>query len=390
MLEAYSFIQDNTELEGFYQAHKTVEWFALDTEFVGEKRYETLLCLIQVASPLGLYLIDPFKVSDLSPFLKLLENPKIRKLTHAGENDYRLLNLKFGTIPQNIFDMQVGAGFIGHGYPISYSKLVERELGIEINKSYAAADWESRPLKPQQLTYALSDVAHLNDLYLKISNKLNKKKRLAWVESELKTWQNTAYYLRDPYKEVLNNTLMQNLRPQKQYFLMRLYEWRRQEAEKFNYSKEMVLPAKYIAPILRGIDSGKQSLLDNRTIPDRIISQHWDTFQRLFYAQPTTEEETILKRLPPQTIKDDPDRETSMELIYVLVKLKCIESDIAPQLVLNKSELSQAQSGDILISDHADDWRQHFLGENLIKWLNARENLTIETQENEVTIRMKT
>ena len=86
----YTLIETSEDLQNFYEINKNVEWLALDTEFIGERRFETLLCLIQVATPNGYYLIDPIKISELTPFLALLEDEKILKLTHAGENDYRL------------------------------------------------------------------------------------------------------------------------------------------------------------------------------------------------------------------------------------------------------------------------------------------------------------
>ena len=73
---------------------------------MGEKRFVTLLCLIQIASEHGYYLIDPIKIEDLSPLIELIEDEQIIKITHAGENDFRLFNILFGTLPKNIFDTQ--------------------------------------------------------------------------------------------------------------------------------------------------------------------------------------------------------------------------------------------------------------------------------------------
>ena len=87
----YNLIETQDDLEHFYRTNKNVTQLAFDTEFVGEKRYYTLLCLVQVATEHGFYLIDPLKIKDLRPFLRLLEDPNILKITHAGENDYRLL-----------------------------------------------------------------------------------------------------------------------------------------------------------------------------------------------------------------------------------------------------------------------------------------------------------
>lgn len=384
----YTLIETADALKNFYDTNRHVEWLALDTEFIGERRYETLLCLIQVASPNGYFLIDPIKITDLTDFLRLIEDEKILKLTHAGENDYRLLNQNWGTIPKNIFDTQIAAGFVGHGYPTSYAKLVEKELSFSLDKGYAATDWEARPLKRKQLEYALSDVVYLYDLYKHLQRRLLKTKRVTWVESEIQRWETPQYYKRDPHREALMNTMMQSVKQHKQVFLLRLYEWRRSEAQRLNYSKEMVLPAKFIAPILRGIDAGKQALLDSRIIPDRLIEQNWTTFQSMYEPRANEEEMEILSRLPPLS-KDDPKKEISMELLHVLVKFKCMESGVAPSLVLNKSDLTYAQPGEDLFNQASSDWRREFLGDAMIKWLNERGELTIMMNENKVLVTMK-
>jgi ribonuclease D len=383
----YTLIENATDLRQFCLAHEEIDWLALDTEFIGEKRYEVLLCLIQVASPLGYYLIDPISVGNLKPFLRLVEDENILKISHAGENDYRLLNAYDGTIPKNVFDTQVAAGFIGHGYPISYAKLVEKEVHVSLDKGYAATDWEARPLKRKQLEYALSDVVYLYEVYQKLKDELLKVNRLSWAQTEMQRWETAEYYDRDPNREALMNTMMHNLRQPKQLFLLRLYEWRRQEAQRLNHSKEMILGAKFIAPIVRSIDNGKQALLDSRIIPDRLVMNNWDTFQKLYQKKGTEEELAILQKIPPLS-KEDPVREISMEMLHVLVKFKCMESGVAPSLVLNKSELTYAREGDEFFSGE-NDWRREFLGTALMKWLNERRELTAVFEAEEVVLKMK-
>ena len=384
----YALIEDDLALINFCNQNKDIEWMAIDTEFIGERRYETLLCLIQVATVEGFYLIDPLRVTDLKPFLALLESPAILKITHAGENDYRLLNQNWDLIPQNLFDTQVAAGFVGLGYPISYAKLVEKEMNVVVDKGYAATDWEARPLKRKQLEYALSDVTHLREIYESQRNQLEAKGRYDWVQSEMKIWETPQYYTRDPHREALMNTMMQSMRTHKQIFLLRLYEWRRSEAQRLNYSKEMILPAKFISPIIRAIESGKQALLDSRIIPDRVVEQHWKTFRNLFETKPTDAEFEILKRLPPSK-KEDPKRDVSIELLHILVKFKCMESGIAPQLVMNKSDLTYLKPGEDLFADDLNDWRKDFLGEALIKWLHGRGELHVEIKHDTVLVTSK-
>ena len=92
-VQDYKLVETAEALEAFYHENKQTAWMAVDTEFRGERRFETLLCLIQVATAQGFYLIDPIALKNLDLFLSLLEDENILKITHAGENDYRLLHL---------------------------------------------------------------------------------------------------------------------------------------------------------------------------------------------------------------------------------------------------------------------------------------------------------
>ncbi len=56
----------------------------LDTEFVGEETYHPRLCLVQVATPSRLFLIDPLTTGPLDDFWKLLLDPDRVVVVHAG------------------------------------------------------------------------------------------------------------------------------------------------------------------------------------------------------------------------------------------------------------------------------------------------------------------
>ena len=381
----FDIIDTPEKLRAFYDLNKDSEWMAFDTEFIGEKRFDTLLCLIQAATEKGFFIIDPIVLEDFGLFFDIIEDPKILKITHAGENDYRILAQNWGVVPQNIFDTQLAAGFINYNYPISYSKLVEKELGGEINKSYAATNWDMRPLKTKQLEYALSDVRHLHDLYINLRFKLNEAGRYLWVMQELKSWQVFENYERDPYKDVITGSLIQGLNKRKQILLLRLHLWRFEEAKRLNCSKENVLPVKHIGPIVRAIDEGKQVLLESRIISSRIIEQHWNTFKELYARKPAEEELALLQKVS-QAPKEDPIRDVCFELIHALIKYESITQGIAPQLVLNKSDISNFELEEIISTQNGDDWRSEFLGKTLITWLNARKQLKIENVEDKIIL----
>lgn len=383
---AYKLIETQSALLDFVASHQQVEWLAFDTEFIGEKRYHALLCLIQIASPTGFYLIDPFGLENLNPFLALITNPNILKITHAGENDYKILYQDFGIVPKNIFDTQLAAGFVGYNYPVSFQRLVEQELNIFLDKSYVVADWEERPLRQKAIDYALNDVVYLHRLYVKLSSYLKTKQRYNWLQSEVNRWEYPDFYERDPHLEALNSNLMLGLRRNKQVFLIRLYAWRRNEAKRLNCSKEMVLPARHLGTILKGVEGGKQNLLDNRTIPNSLVSQYWAVFEAL-YRQPITPEEIeILKKLPSSATTETARQAVSMELLHTLVKYRCVEMGVASSLVMNKSDLTSAQQGKEMFE--VQDWRIEFLGADLLDWINKRGDLKIVMGDGKVILTM--
>ena len=121
----YQLIETEEDIQLFLKENQDIKWIGFDTEFIGEKRFHTLLCLVQLATENGNYLIDTLKLTSLPEILRIFEDPSILKLTHAGENDYRIFYQQFNIIPQNVFDTQIAAGFIGYKYPTSFQKLLD-------------------------------------------------------------------------------------------------------------------------------------------------------------------------------------------------------------------------------------------------------------------------
>ncbi len=389
MAEDYTLIDTPLGLQQFAEAHQHADWMSLDTEFIGEKRFHTLLCLIQIVSPEGTFLIDPIEISDISPLLEIVENPNITKITHAGDNDYRLFNELFDTVPKNIFDTQIAAGFIGHRYPLSFGKLVHEELGIRLNKGYGVTDWDTRPFQKKQLKYALDDVLPLFDLYQKIRDKLEELGRLHWAEEEFKELEQADYYERDPHREALRNNMMLNLPKKERAFLLRLYAWRLKVAEEKDYSKEMVLPKKHIGHIVRGMRSGKDALFKNRRLPNGYIKRHGSTFFDLYHQEVTPEEEEILKRIPNQA-KMNPQEELLLEMLRMLIEYKCLEENVSADLAMPRSILKKMKADPHYFDPMLrSGWREEFLGKQFLEWLEQREYLHLKMTDGKVEFTLK-
>src|ERR1700710_707462 len=142
----------------------------VDTEFLRETTYYPLLCVVQMASPEEAVVIDALAPGiDLKPFFELMGNEKVLKVFHAARQDIEIIWHRANLLPHPIFDTQVAAMVLGHGDSISYDQLVQRITGDTLDKSNRFTDWTRRPLSNAQISYALSDVTHLRDVYLKLN-----------------------------------------------------------------------------------------------------------------------------------------------------------------------------------------------------------------------------
>lgn len=388
-IQEYTLIDNKRDLEEFYKKNQNIDWLCFDTEFVGEKRFVTLLCLIQVATEHGFYLIDPLKLPHVDPLLRLIEDEKIIKITHAGDNDYRLLYNLYGILPKNVFDTQIASGFVGYKYPVSFRRLMESELSMRLSKGYAVTDWESRPFKAKQLKYALDDVVYLYDLWKSLEQKLKKEGRLAWAEEEFAVLEQASYYYKSPYKEALSSSMIKALNRKEQVFLIRLYAWRIKVASEKNYSKEMVLPSKMIGQIVRSIHSGKDALKSNRRIPDKIAQRYGDTFVELYKKSITAEEKRVLKKIPNDYV-DNPKNDLLMEMLNLLIRYKCMQEGVSPNLVLPRSIVKRLKAEESFNEPLLENsWRREFLGEDFINWLKYRDQLEIEMSGGKIALIME-
>lgn len=181
------FITQTSQMEWCLQQISNSDAIGFDTEFVGEDAYRPELCLIQVATPEHLFVIDPLSVGSLEQFWKLLLDPARATIIHAGREDIRICFFQVGKPPANVFDVQLAAGLVGLTYPIGYAGLVYDVLGQRMSKGETLTDWRRRPLLPAQVRYAFDDVRHLLPVWKKLTEKLKRLKRTAWAQEEFKS-----------------------------------------------------------------------------------------------------------------------------------------------------------------------------------------------------------
>ena len=157
------------------------ECYGFDTEFHTERTYVPDLALIQIAWADTVALVDPLAV-DPAPLAEVFGGGGVA-IAHAASQDLDVLMAACGAVPATVFDTQIVAGFLGMSTP-SLGRLVETMLGVSLPKADRLSDWLERPMSERQLSYAVSDVAHLLELRTVLTDRLRALGRLEWAIDE--------------------------------------------------------------------------------------------------------------------------------------------------------------------------------------------------------------
>src|ERR1041385_936941 len=153
------------------------EWVAVDTEADSLHAYPEKVCLIQISTAAGDELIDPLANLDLTPLLDALSGHEL--IMHGADYDLRLLEKHHRFIPSMIFDTMLASRLLGLSQ-FSLSHLVEKYLGVKLEKGAQKANWALRPLTERMERYARNDTHYLRPLEEQLKTELKSKCRLAW------------------------------------------------------------------------------------------------------------------------------------------------------------------------------------------------------------------
>jgi len=160
---------------------------ALDTEADSMHSYFHKVCLIQVSANGHHMIIDPLAVEpdDLRPLWEVVSNAAVPLLMHGADYDIRILDRDYGIRVAGLQDTQIMAQLLGEP-KTGLAALLEKELGVSLDKKYQRADWGRRPLGAGHLAYAAADTVHLADLADRLRVRLEELGRWTWAEEEFR------------------------------------------------------------------------------------------------------------------------------------------------------------------------------------------------------------
>jgi ribonuclease D len=172
-------IDTNEQLAAYLPVVRAAEWIAVDTEADSLHAYPEKVCLIQISTVAGDRLIDPLADMDIDPLLDALGSHRL--IMHGADYDLRLLRKHHEFVPGAIFDTMLAARLLGDRQ-FGLGSLVEKHLGVKLEKGPQKANWARRPLTERMEKYARNDTHYLKPLSDKLKQELQQQGRLAWHE----------------------------------------------------------------------------------------------------------------------------------------------------------------------------------------------------------------
>lgn len=377
------YITTTAELEIVCNRLQNADFVTVDTEFLRDNTYYPLLCLIQIADDHDAHAIDPLAEDmDLSAFWDLMKNPDIIKVMHACRQDMEIMFNEMQSLPTPVFDTQVAASVCGFGDSVGYETLVNKIAKKSIDKSSRYTDWSRRPLTDKQLDYAIGDVTHLRKIYSYLSTRMNDKGRYNWMDDEMSILTSESTYNIDP-KAVWKRVKVRTNNARFLGVLTQIAEWRELQAIERNIPRNRVCKDDVLLEIcahppkkaedldkIRGLSKGfsrskggiaLMSFIEaGMAIPD-------DELPKVARSKP--------RKSPPPMV----------DLLKVLLKIRCTEEGVAPRLVASSADIEAIALDPEAEIKAVSGWRYDIFGKDALALINGKMALTSDQGQIKVT-----
>jgi len=370
-----SLITESAAVAAFCARQKGAQFVTVDTEFMRERTYWPILCVVQVAGPEEAVAIDALAEGiDLKPLLALMADARILKVFHAARQDLEIFFQLSGEVPHPIFDSQVAAMVCGFGDAVSYETLVKRLAGASLDKASRFTDWAHRPLTERQIEYALADVVHLRTVYDRLQHLLAENGRAGWFEEEMADLVDPAIYRSEP-AEAWRRFRIRGRADQRFLGVLRaLAAWRETAAQQRDLPRGRIMRDEAVLEIAAHAPKTIVALARTRSLGKGIAEG------KLGHDILAAVAEGLADPDPPPAIpakaEAPPGIGPLIELLRVLLKQRCEHFQVAQKLVASSDDLEAIATDDNAAVRALSGWRRDVFGNDALALKHGRLALT--------------
>jgi ribonuclease D len=372
-------ITDTQALAAFCARQQGMDFIAVDTEFMRERTYWPILCLVQVAGSDEAAAIDALAPGiDLAPLSALMADEKTLKVFHAARQDVEIFYNLSGSVPAPLFDTQIAAMVCGFGDAASYETLVAKLARAALDKSSRFTDWSNRPLTERQIRYALGDVVHLRTVYDKLQQLLASNGRAAWFAEEMAVLTDPATYRTDPNEAWRRFRLRGRVDPRLFGVLREVAAWREAAAQQRNLPRGRIVRDEAVLEIAAHTPKTIEALSRTRSLgkgvaEGKLGGEILDAVRRGLAAQGAAEPP------PPARAETPPGLGPLVELFRVLLKHRCEEHQVAQKLIASADDLEAIAADDQAPVPALSGWRREIFGKDAIALKHGQLALTVRS-----------
>ena len=165
---------------------------AVDTEGASFHRFIDRVYLLQISTAGATAILDPLAIGKPAGLGEMLESARVEIVFHDADYDLRLLHQDYGWHARHLFDTRVAAQLLGIRV-FGLAALLERYLGVKLDKKHQRADWSMRPLPADMLDYAAQDTMYLLELRDRLAAELEQRGRWSWAREEFERLEGTRW-----------------------------------------------------------------------------------------------------------------------------------------------------------------------------------------------------
>ncbi len=374
-------ITDSGALAAFCDRQIGAAFVAVDTEFMRERTYWPVLCVVQVAGPDEAVAIDALAPGiELAPLLALMADPEILKVFHAARQDLEIFfqlsatARSGGQVPHPIFDTQVAAMVCGFGDSASYETLVKRLAGAPLDKASRFTDWAHRPLSERQIDYALADVVHLRTVYERLQQRLGENGRAHWFAEEMTDLVDPALYRAEPAEAWRRFRLRGRADRRLLGVLRAVAAWREAAAQQRDLPRGRIMRDEAVLEIAAHAPKSIEGLTRTRSLGRGVAEGKLGREILEAVAQGLADPD------PPPAIpakaEAPPGIGPLIELLRVLLKQRCEDFAVAQKLVASADDLEAIATSDDAPVRALSGWRREVFGTDALALKHGKLALT--------------
>ncbi len=385
----FKFVETQGELLRFLDETDKSSWIGCDTEFISEGRYRPDLCLVQVSTETGDYILDPLSIHDLTPFWERFCRDDTLAVVHACRSELEFCYRAVKRLPSKIFDVQLAAAFVGLGYPLNFKSLTAQTIRVNLEKSETLTDWSRRPLLSAQLQYALQDVCYLGRIVETLQRELDAQGRSNWFQEEMAEFAESlkTTFVDESWRKITGPTI----RTRTELATVReLWRWRRDRAVARNTPPHRVMRDDLIVALAKRHSADPERVAVTRGLNGKADSPWIREICGVIQKALDLPED----QKPKLETNNYPVYKIASQLVCLLLTQYCQRRKISPSVVMTTRDVREAIAArqGTLPADIKPrlrtGWRAEFLGEFLDNVLNGRYAMQITGELEENPIRL--